>query len=213
MRLRSLTLLSILAAGSSSLFADTIPYPNTGTIIPGSTTVTANGGEIDAYFVSYNAGNDDVLYLVDLDTGTRVGPTFPNKTTEQGTFEDFGTYAPGTNLAFEIVDLTINQTFSSDTALSDDGVNHAYTTAFSGGPLSNGQGGGNVIDLPAGTYVGFEDLPAGSSDEDYNDLTFIFTSVTATPPPPSTVPEPSSFIMLGTGLIGAAGMLRRKLAR
>jgi hypothetical protein len=37
-----------------------------------------------------------------------------------------------------------------------------------------------MVNLPAGTYVGFEDLPFGGSDEDYNDLTFIFTSDTAT---------------------------------
>jgi hypothetical protein len=120
------------------VFVGSIPYPDPGTIIPGSTTAVANGGEIDAYFVSYNPGDDDLLYLVDLDTANRVGPTFPNKTTAQGTFETLGTYTAGTNLAFEILDLTINQTFSSDTALSDDGVNHVYITDSSGGPIANG---------------------------------------------------------------------------
>jgi hypothetical protein len=32
----------------------------------------------------------------------------------------------------------------------------------------------------------------------------------ASSPPPSTIPEPSSFLLLGSGLAGLAGMLRRK---
>lgn len=210
MRFSSIILVSLFAAGSSSMFADTIPYQNPGSPIPGSTTVVATGGEIDAYFVSYNASNTDVLYLVDLDTGTRVGPTFTNNSTAQGTKENFGTYATGTNLAFEIVDQTTNATYSSYIPLSDDGANHAYTTSFAGGTLADGQGGGNSFEFTAGTYVGFEDLPIPGSDTDYNDLTFVFTSVEATPPP--VVPEPSTFIMFGTGLIGAAGAIRRKFA-
>jgi len=34
--------------------------------------------------------------------------------------------------------------------------------------------------------------------------------VTVTPPPPSSVPEPSSIALLGTGLLGLAPMLRRR---
>jgi hypothetical protein len=160
-------------------------------------------------FVSYNAGDTDVLYLVDLNTNTRVGPTFDNKTTAQGTEYNFGTYAAGTDLAFEIVNQATGKTYSSDTALSDDGSNHAYMTSFAGGTLGNGQGGGGTFVFPAGTYVGFEDLPIPGGDEDYNDLAFVFDNVTATP----AVPEPSSFVLFGTGLIGAAGALRRKFAR
>jgi hypothetical protein len=52
-----------------------------------------------------------------------------------------------------------------------------------------------------------EDLPNGQSDFDYNDDTYVFTNIAAAP-----TPEPSSFALFGTGLLGVAGVLRRKFA-
>ena len=51
--------------------------------------------------------------------------------------------------------------------------------------------------------------PLSGSDLDYNDDTFVFTNID----PPSATPEPSSFALFGTGLLGAAGLIRRKFAR
>ncbi len=83
--------------------------------------------------------------------------------------------------------------------------------------------GGN--DSSAGACVVFQ-LPDGVLDIDDYDLPFntigTFTTVdggnlhdevviTDLGPSASPVPEPSTFVLLGTGLIGAAGVLRRKL--
>jgi PEP-CTERM motif/Domain of unknown function (DUF4114) len=211
MRLHLLVLASLLTAGSASLLADPIPYQNPGHILTGSTTITANGGDISAYFVSYNAGDTDTLYLVDLATN-QTFKSFQNNASIQGDSTDFGSFAAGTPLAFEIVNSNTGDTYSTDTALNPDNADHTYVVpGFAGGFLADGNGNPGTFNFPAGTYVAFEDLPIpnpSAGEPDYNDLAFVFTNVTATP-----TPEPSSFLLLGTGLIGAAGALRRKFAR
>jgi len=124
-----------------------------------------------------------------------VGGNFNNQTTVRGTSIDFGPVTAGDVLVFQLWDTTSGLQFASDPALSYDGVNHAYATPFAGG---NG--------IPAGIFVGMEDLPVGQSGLDYNDDQFVFTNVSPTP-------EPETLAMLGSGILGVAGIVRRKLCR
>jgi hypothetical protein len=212
MRLSLLAIASILAVGTTALHADPFtPYGSVGTPITTSSPVTytgANGlaGGITAYFYSVSASDTDTISVWDATTHSFLSPT--------GAFNNQSPSTPGSMVTFDSASLQNGDTlyfdlyntsftgdvFSSSTSISTDGENHAYITPFDGTIGSYG----TIV----GTYVGMEDLPNGSSDWDYNDDTFVFTTVD----PPAATPEPSTFALLGTGLLGAAGAIRRKFA-
>ncbi len=220
MRLSSLAIASLLAAGTTTLFADSFtPYSNVNHPITTSSPVTysgANGlaGGITAYFYSVSAGDTDTISVYDASQGTFLSPTNAFNNQASGTIGssvvfDSASLHNGDTLYFVLSNQQIPGIFSSDAHSADaegstDGYDHAYITPFSGTIGSYG----TIV----GTYVGMEDLPSGSSDWDYNDDTFVFTNTTSPKGDPSPTPEPSTFALLGTGLLGAAGALRRKFA-
>jgi len=185
-----------------------IPYGNVGTVAPTNVFKATTTGDITGYFVSGGgAGDTDYVQMVDVTTDTSSGWLFDNHGTVVGATADFGFATAGDTLEFQLenTNITTNSfpdgiVLSSIPADSYDGVNHAYSTSWAGGTL-------NGASIPAGTYVGMEDLPVPDSDLNYNDDSFVFTGVAET----SATPEPSSFMLLGTGLLGLVEFGRRKL--
>lgn len=86
----------------------------------------------------------------------------------------------------------------STTGIAFDGTNF-FTSNIFAGSLSEWDINGNFVrtfSVTGGSPL-IEDLSA-----DYSQVL---------PPPPSTVPEPNTLFLLGTGVLGAAAQLRRKL--
>ena len=219
MRLTLSVLASIFAAGSLAIaaapsFADDIPYGNVGQLAPANSLTASATGTVVGYFAGSDAGDNDTIELWDVTQNTFSGFLLPNHNSTVGAPTTFLSVNAGDTLVFILSNDSTGQLEDSvndngvPTAFSTDGYNHAYTTAYTG----------SISGLPSGltgTYVGMEDLavtglkPLSGSDLDYNDDTFVFTNID----PPSATPEPSSFALFGTGLLGAAGLIRRKFAR
>lgn len=99
-----------------------------------------------------------------------------------------------------------NAVFFSDTNLNTDGVDHMLAY----------QGTGERVKLPtfsegdwtADEYVlAFEDL-YGGGDWSYDDLVIMVESVKTKP-----VPEPGTMFLLGSGILGLAGVRRKKMKK
>lgn len=190
-------LFALAATAAGSAFAGAIPYPGGGQNTATYSFTATSSGPISAYFLGSGASYNESLGL--LVNGVQLGQTgLENQTTPYGTELTFGNVTAGDKLVFFINVVNTGETYYSQSSLNDDRANHVYSTSYSG-DAANG--------IPAGTYVGFEDLPASEADWNYTDEQFAFSDVSSTP----AVPEPANLglVAAGLALIGFAASRRR----
>lgn len=199
--------LSQLAALASLAFtglasAGPIPYPNGGTPNPDLYNFTAStSGDLIAYFVD-GGGATYTNELTVLINGTPSAVQgLNNHSSSYGTAINFGHVDAGDSIVFKMPNLSPGGIgpWYSDKSLNSDGANHVYATSFAGDAT-----------IPAGTYVGFEDIPVPGADLNYNDESFVFTNVSVS----TTVPEPTSWALMlaGLGLMAVQLTMRNRSA-
>ncbi len=158
--------------------------------------VFASSNGINVYYMGSTAGYEDQVGVYDVQTGWNSGKILDNKTTTPGTELTVGASAgqirAGDELLFFI--LSPDGLFSNVASDSADGINHAYITSYSGGTV-------NGVSVPAGTFVGMEDLTKANSDLNYNDDDFVLTGVST-----SVTPEPAALALFATGLLCFIGL-------
>ncbi len=199
MKLQSATPVLVCLALTAAAFGQA-PYPNPGTVPPAHTYTAAGDGAIIASFIDGPGQDNDRIRLYDTSSGYVSAWLAPSHETAAGTTFSLGNVFSGDNLVFEIENnnpVDANQVFASDPNISTDGFTHLYSYSLGNGLI----------------YAGFEDIPQGFSfsGASYNDDNFLISNVLQADPIATSTPEPGSLLLLGTGVLGVAGTLRRRI--
>jgi hypothetical protein len=182
----------------------------------GNCTITPTPGTLN-YWGTLSGGADTKVYFTNTGSA-KDAPTLQIEIAGNANYNSFG----WASITFNNTGFHIgpgNQIFSGPDGAGKSvtftpTTNYVFYMAAPNGDVYYTYGSGNVGD--AGTqhfaifnagggafYLGIEDLRLNSSDRDYNDMVIKV----------SDVPEPTSLVLLGSGLFTAAGAFRRKFLR
>ncbi|THD70644.1 PEPxxWA-CTERM sorting domain-containing protein [Phenylobacterium sp.] len=194
-----------------------------------------SSGDLESYFTGSTATDTEILGV--LVNGVEEGTiSLANHGTPLGYEWNFGpslsqpvVVATGDTITFFINDENptrdivpghdnIFYSNANMNSYNNQPVQHIFSAAFGGGTIS---AGGQSAFVPAGTYVGFEDLPANVADWNYNDETFVFNIVapttslgpTGSQNSPGGIPEPATWGLMLVGFGGLGALLRRARAK
>ena len=202
---KTISMLAFALSASALAHADVFPYENRGQIAPTTIIHATETGDLMGFYIPTVTGGEDKIRLHDVTAGTYSSYILDNRTSYAGEEESFGHVNAGDELVFEIWNSDVAKVapdfvMASDPRYSSDRINHFYIATIDGR-----------------VYVGGEDNSIGvfGTDYTYNDLQsgLIYEQVTLTPGPTTAqTPEPSSLALLGTGLLTAVGVMRRRTA-